>query len=145
MPTNLVYRNQSNDVNNSSIVIFQKNVAVNLGERAVAWIVIENCAIGNHHPFTYTYDLEVSAADSYGNYTPKEEAHSGDRHQMVYTPSGNTLKIEGSGTSASEVQLINNLKEGTITANCYRSGKLLATKTAIRPRKTTRPPPQSLR
>ena len=133
MPTNLVYRNQSNDVNNSSIVIFQKNVAVNLGEMAVAWIVIENCAIGNHHPFTYTYDLEISAADSYGNFTPQIAADNGNRYQMYLSSSGNSLGLEGKGTSVSEVQLINNLPQGAITANIYWSGKLLATKTAIAP------------
>ena len=133
MPTNLVFRNQSNDVNNSSIVIFQQNVAVNLGELPVAWVVIENCAIGNYHPFTYTYDLEISAADSYGNFTPQIEAENGKRYQMYLSTSGNSLGLEGNGTSPTEVQVINNLPQGAITANCYRSGKLLATKTTIAP------------
>jgi len=47
--------NKSSDVNNSEIVIFQKNVATNFDEQTVAWKVIQNCGMNNTHPFTFTF------------------------------------------------------------------------------------------
>ena len=49
----LNFINRSNDQNNSQVVIFQKNVAADLDELAVAWKVIDNCGQGDNHPFNY--------------------------------------------------------------------------------------------
>ncbi len=51
MDVKLNFVNRSNDVSNSSVVIFQKNVATDFDKTTVAWKVIENCGIGDHHPF----------------------------------------------------------------------------------------------
>ena len=40
--------NNSNDTNNSQIVIFQKNVATSFNEIAVAWQVIQDCGQGDN-------------------------------------------------------------------------------------------------
>jgi hypothetical protein len=73
----LNFINQSNDVNNSEIVIFQKNEAETFDELAIAWRVIKNCGVGDHHPFTYSHDFGVGSSDSYGNYTPQLSASTG--------------------------------------------------------------------
>ena len=67
----LNYVNHSNDTNNSSVVIFQQNVAENFGEIAIAWLVIKNCGRLDNHPFTYPLQFQVCASDSWGNYTPQ--------------------------------------------------------------------------
>jgi hypothetical protein len=125
--------NQSNDHNNSEIVIFQKNHATDFEELAVAWRVIQNLGQGNNHPFTFPKDMYVSASDSYGNYTPKLKAENGQLFHVVLDPSGHVLKYKGPGSSPAEVQLQNDLQKGTIDANIFKDGKLLATKTAIAP------------
>ncbi|HEX4418778.1 MAG TPA: hypothetical protein VH165_12795 [Kofleriaceae bacterium] len=125
--------NQSADCNNSSILVFQKNVATNFDEIAVAWQVIDNLGSGWIHPFTYDLDLQVSVADSWGNHMPPQDTADGQLWKVVRDCSGDQLKAGGPGTSASEVQVLNSLDRGAVSACIYRSGKLLATKTGVAP------------
>jgi hypothetical protein len=133
MDIQLNFINQSNDLNNSQIVIFQKNVATNFDELAVAWQVIKNCGQGDNHPFVFPMGMTVGASDSDGNYTPQLAAQNGQLFHVALTPSGDTLSFAGPGTSSSEVQVRNDLLKGAINASIYKNGSLLATKTSIAP------------
>jgi hypothetical protein len=133
MDVQLNFINNSNDNNNSSIVIFQKNVATSFDELAVAWQVIQYCGQGDNHPFTFPMRMQVGASDSYGNYTPQLDAQYGQLFQMTLTTSGDRLVSAGSGTSSKEVQVLNSLYKGAINASIYKSGRLLAVKTSIAP------------
>ncbi|WP_299161871.1 hypothetical protein [uncultured Tenacibaculum sp.] len=130
----LNFVNKSADTNNSSIVIFQQNVAEDFGEIAIAWKVIENCGRLDNHPFTYPMQFQVSSSDSYGNFTPQLTASNGNAFDMIKDTSGDILKQSStSATSSNEVEVRNNLASGAINANCYRDGKLLASKTGLAP------------
>ncbi len=129
----LNFINNSNDANNSEVVIFQKNVATNFDELAVAWQVIRYCGQGDNHPFTFPMTMYVGASDSYDNYTPQLEAQNGQLFQMALTTSGDRLVAFGGGTSSKEVQVLNSLPKGAINASIYKNGKLLAKKTSIAP------------
>ena len=129
----LNFINNSNDANNSEIVIFQKNVATNFDELAVAWQVIRYCGQGDNHPFSFPMTMQVGASDSYGNYTPQLDAQNGQLFQMALTTSGDRLVPAGAGTSSKEVQVLNSLAKGAINASIYKSGRLLAIKTSIAP------------
>ena len=130
----LNYVNHSNDTNNSSIVIFQQNVAEDFGEIAIAWLVIKNCGRLDNHPFTYPLQFQVCASDSWGNYTPQLDAVDGQAYEMVKDPSGDVLRISNApATNAAEVEVRNNLLQGAINANIYRQGRLLAAKTNLAP------------
>lgn len=130
----LNFINQSADTNNSSIVIFQQNVAEDFGEIAIAWRVIENCGRLDNHPFTYPLDFMVCASDSYGNYTPQLAATNGQAFDMSQDTSGDVLNLSSTpATSPNEVEVRNNLETGAIDANCYKDGKLLAAKTGLAP------------
>lgn len=133
MDIHLNFINDSNDMNNSEIVVFQKNAATDFDELAVAWLVIKYCGQGDNHPFVYPASMQVGASDSYGNYTPQIDAQYGQLFQMTLTPSGDRLELAGSGTSSREVQVLNSLPKGAINAGIYKAGKLLATKTSIAP------------
>ena len=133
MDIKLTFRNLSNDTNNSSVVIFQKNVAVDFDEKAVAWTVIQNCGQNEYHPFTYPIGMTVSSSDSWGNYTPQLTAQHGQMFEAAMTGSGDKLAYAGPATNASEVQVRNNLAQGAINAHIFKGGKLLAIKTAIAP------------
>ena len=63
----LTFINESNDANNSSVVLFQKNEKPNFRDVATAWKVIKNCATGWKHRFIYPSNTMVSASDSWGN------------------------------------------------------------------------------
>lgn len=133
MDIQLNFINKSNDANNSQVVIFQKNVATDFEELATAWRVIQNCGMGDNHPFTYPMAMQVSASDSWGNYTPKLTAQNGQQFAVKKTSSGNQLLANGSSANVNEVEVLNGLEQGAINANIYKSGKLLAQKTSIAP------------
>jgi hypothetical protein len=130
----LNFINRSNDTNNSSIVMFQQNVSPDFDETTIAWKVIQNCGRGDYHPFTYSLNFNVSASDSYGNYTQQLTAYDGQAFDMTTDASGDVLKLSATPASIStEVEVRNNLNVGAINANCYRDGKLLAAKTGLAP------------
>ncbi len=133
MAIQLNFINQSNDANNSQVVIFQKNAATGFDEPPVAWHVIENCGQGDSHPFIFPMDMQVAASDSYGNFTPQLNAQGGQLFQVSLTNSGDCLVPAGNATSAREVQVLNALPKGAINASCYRNGKLLAIRTSLAP------------
>lgn len=133
MDIQLKFINQSNDVNNSDVVIFQKNVATGFEEVAVAWTVIHNCGQGDYHPFKWTEASTINAGDSWGNYTPQLQAEPGQAFQVEMTTSGDHLSAAGASNSPQEIQLLNALPKGAVSANIYKDGRLLATKTSIAP------------
>lgn len=130
----LNFINQSNDTNNSSVVIFQQNVADSFNAYPIAWTVIQNCGQGDNHPFTFSLGISVSAGDSYGNFTPQLTAQDGDAFEMIKSTSGDILQRSATpAVSPTEVEIRNNLSMGAMSANCYRDGKLFATKHNLAP------------
>ena len=130
----LNFINQTADTNNSTYVVFQQNVAESFGEIAIAWQTIENCGRGDRHPFDYPTQFMVAAGDSYGNLTPEMPANIGEVYEMKLDHSGDVLvKSSETASSPSEVEIRNNLTMGSIDANIYRNGKLLASKTNVAP------------
>ncbi|WP_298690911.1 hypothetical protein [uncultured Sphingomonas sp.] len=121
MDIQLNFINQSADANNSQIVVFQKNVAAGYEELAVAWKVIEHCGFGDNHPFVYPMTMQVSASDSYGNYTPKLDAQPGNAFQVTLTTSGDMLNRSGLSNYPTEVQLSNNLPQARSTPTSTRA------------------------
>ncbi len=133
MDIQLKFINQSNDVNNSDVVIFQKNIATDFNEVAVAWTVIHNCGQGDYHPFKWPEASTINAGDSWGNFTPQLQAEPGQLFQLQMTTSGDHLSLAGPATNPQEIQLLNALPKGAISANIYKDGRLLASKTSIAP------------
>ena len=133
MDIKLNFINLSNDVNNSQVVIFQKNVSTDFDELAVAWKVISNCGRGDNHPFVFPLLTTVTASDSDGNYMPQKVAQNGQMFSVSRAASGNVLAIAGASTSSREIQLRNDLRTGAISAGVFKDNRLLAKKTGIVP------------
>lgn len=130
----LNFINRSNDTNNSSVVIFEKNVATGFDELAIAWTVIQNCAVGDNHPFTYPMGITVEASDAWGNFTSQQPASPGQLFEMVKNTSGDVLVSSNTSASSPEVYEIRNiLQQGSINAYCFRDGRICASKTGIAP------------
>ncbi len=125
--------NDSNSINGPEIVIFQKNVATGFQELAAAWTVAKNLGQGQHHPFTYSDQMEISVSDSWGNETPRLPASAGDNFQVFKDPAGIRMELEGKAVSPEDVSLINNLEQGSVNVNIYRDGKLLGVEPNIVP------------
>ncbi|CAG9241402.1 Aromatic ring-opening dioxygenase LigA [Burkholderia diffusa] len=133
MDINLNFVNLSNDVNNSQIVIFQKNVSTDFDELAIAWKVITNCGRGDNHPFVFPMLTTVSASDADGNYMPQKRADNGQVFTVSRATSGNVLALAGPAPTSREIQLRNDLSQGAITASVFKDNRLLAHKTGIVP------------
>ena len=133
MDIKLNFINESNDTNDSQIVIFQKNVAAASEAQTIAWLVIQHCGVGDNHPFTFPMTMQVAGGDSWGNFTPRLNAEPGQMYAMSRTSSGDTLQFHGPATNPAEVQVLNALPRGAISANIYKAGRLLACKTSIAP------------
>ncbi len=130
----LNFINRSADTNNTSYVIFQKNVATDTAELAIAWTVIENLGVGDNHPFAYPMHITVGAEDSYGNFTPQLAATYGDAFEMVKDDSGDVFReASPPATSPNELEVRNNLPQGAINALIYRDGRVCFRKTDIAP------------
>ena len=133
MDIKLNFINRSNDQNNASIVIFPKNVATDVEETAIAWLVIQNCGQGDNHPFVYPMTMTIGASDGYGNYTPQLPAQNGQLFHMTLTPLGHSLSLAGQGSSMAEVEISNDLATGSINAAIYKDGRVYVQKTSIAP------------
>ncbi len=130
----LNFINNSNDANNSQIVIFQKNVSNDFDELAVAWKVIENCGRLDNHPFSYPLEVSVGASDSWGNFTPQLDAPEGAAFDLIKDTSGDVLQRSTRPPASShEIEMHNHLQQGSISAYCYRDGNVCALKTGIAP------------
>lgn len=122
---------QSSELND--VVIFQNNTHSDFESLSIAWKVIRRCGYANYHPFTYTTEAEVSASDSYGNFTPHLRALPGQRFRVFLSPGGNQLASAGNLQGSDEIVVANNLERGAISANIFKSGKLFARKTMVAP------------
>jgi hypothetical protein len=130
----LTFFNDSNDQNNSNVVIFQKNVATDFDEIAVAWKVIQNCGTGWQNSFVFPMAFQVGASDSWGNTISNPlNAENGQMFHVYRSSSGDSLAYCGQSASRKEVQLRNDLPQGSIDASIYKDGRLLALKTGISP------------
>ncbi len=129
----LRFVNDSDADRGTSVIILQKNYATSIDEFLVAWKVIRNCAKDCYHPFTYSNEIEINVMDTYGNYTIEKEVEPGQQYEMVKRGFNDILTLKGEASSPVEVEVVNNLKQGAITVNALRSGRLLARKAAIPP------------
>lgn len=130
----LNFINESNDVNNSSVVIFQKNASIDFGELAVAWKVIKNCGRGWNHPFDYPSGFSVGVRDAYGNFSDLKEATFGQKWEAIRSTAGDEINLSQDEVSNSkEVEIQNSLPQGSIDAGIYKDGRLLMTSTNVCP------------
>lgn len=133
MNIHLCFVNRSKEMNNLKVVLFQKNVASSIGELAVAWKVIENCAPGCFHPICYSTQLALSVSDFYGNHTPIRPVDAGQVYSVSPTPLGRRVHSWGRHEVSGEVAVRNDLERGAINVNIYSNKRRLATKTAVAP------------
>jgi hypothetical protein len=126
--------NRSGDVNNSDYVVFQKNAATDVNVQSVAWIVIKNLGNSDNHPFVYPMEFSVGAKDSDGNYMPQIEAVNNTTYEVAMARSGHVLRPSTTpAANPTEVEVWNNLNLGSIDAQIYRDGLLLASKVNVAP------------
>lgn len=134
MEIKLNFVNNSNDANNSQVVIFQKNVASNFDEVALAWHVITSSGQGDSHPFTYPMNLTLNIGDTGDKSGPPLTDQSISVSQNRIMPSGEyALLMNPPATTDKEVQIRNDLAKGAINASIYKDGKLLAVNSPVTP------------
>ena len=134
MNIKLTFVNESNDMNNSDVVIFQKNALADPDEDVVAWTVIKNCRRNCSHTFVYPMGFSIGASDFYGNVSNLQEGEFGQQWNIARSVSGDTVQLSQTPAShVNQVELANHLPVGTVNAQIYKDGKLLLVKTGISP------------
>jgi hypothetical protein len=129
----LNFINNSNDANNSQVVIFQKNVATNFDEIAVAWKVISFAGRGDSHRIEFPLTNSAAVAAAGGDAGAPVPAPNGSLLSAQDAGEGAVLTAVGSASSAKEIQVLNQRTRGSIDAQIYKDGRLLAVKTSVAP------------
>lgn len=130
----LTFINESNDQNNSNIVIFQKNKNGNNSNHVTAWHVIQNIGKGWNHTINYSEHVEIVARDTWKNYTTRRKAEPGESFEVVRMSSGDELQYSRQSTvGPSDIQFRNKLDSEPMDALIYRNGKLLAEVNGVEP------------
>jgi hypothetical protein len=133
MNISLNFINNSNDANNSQVVIFQKNVATNFDEVAVAWKVISFAGRGDSHRIEFPLTNSAAVAEAGGDAGAPVSAPNGTLLAAQDAGDGAVLTAAGSASSAKEIQVLNQRARGSIDAQIYKDGRLLAVKTSVAP------------
>ncbi len=132
--TKLNFIKKSNDNHNSTIVIFQKNVAESFDETAVAWTVIKNPKQLIKYSFLYPSHFKVQASDPDGNPTCTMTACEGQSFELAAEKSENCLKLSSiPAINKKDVEIKNSLETGAISGYALRDEKILAAKSGIAP------------
>ena len=138
IPTDVEFNfiNRSNSTDIPEVVIFQKNVAENSDDTAIAWLVIKNCGKDENYSFIYPSEMGINASNDSGDYSQILATQNGQLFQLFLTESGPTLNYEGPGSNPKQVQLLNALPEEWINANIFKDGRILAQKSPVNPQQT---------
>lgn len=137
MDTYLNLVNAGVGLEGTEIVLYQKNYLRQIEDSnlspAIAWRQIRNCNYGWHHPFVYSYDIEVAVSDDFGNYSPRVPVTDGQVLEIRPIASGRCLAIAPRQKTSAQVKVINKLARGSYTVNIFRSGSVIAQKTSVSP------------
>ncbi|TND08457.1 MAG: hypothetical protein FD123_2253 [Bacteroidetes bacterium] len=131
--------NQSNDTNNSTIVIFQAPPAGDTapgdsaGHALYAWKVISNIRPGETFTFKYPSENFASACDSWGNFGQMMPAPPGSSFVMQLTSDGEELTHINPPLDPGAVVIRNGMKSDAISAYIYKGGRPLAAKMNMKP------------
>lgn len=139
MDTQLNFINRSLAGHTAEIVLFQKNLALEMSALDVAWKVIRYCGRDCSHPVVFAQSFEVSVQDRWGNYTPRLAAQPGQSFELVQGPvAGRQLRrCRRDGAAAHAVggviEVLNGQSQGAVDVCLYRGGVLLGCKTSVVP------------
>lgn len=111
------------------VVIFQKNVAESFDESIIAWRVL-SINQDSSRQLVYEPELKISGSDEFNNMTSKLEAIYGKNFTLSNGP---LLAQTGNASSLNEIELLNSLDSGDITANIFRTNRLLGIKAGVSP------------
>lgn len=131
MDIELNFVNESDIPNNFDFAICQKNI-----EPTIAWTVIQYCAKGDNHPFTFPSAISIGAIDSWGNRTPAITAEYGSEYKVIRNQLGDILEFDRSGLPPTQVRMRNALSQGAIDCQFFRDNRLTAVVQKLPPDQT---------
>ena len=128
----LNFINKTENQNNFDVLFFQKNIALDNDENAVAWKVIKNCTAGSNHLFTFPREILVSVSDSLETeiITPTL-ALDGQILRIYKDNSGYQLSSYDSGAKGKDIEIRNELISESINIKIYKDGRVLSVKVGV--------------
>ncbi|MFS0519402.1 hypothetical protein ACEYW6_32555 [Nostoc sp. UIC 10607] len=135
MSTNvdITFVNQSNDEDDSSVLVFMKPTESNFAAQSTAWQVIKNIGYNCWHKFTYTLDTSVVALWDNGNSgTFPIPTTNGKNYALKQSKGGFTLEEAGNGNAPNEFDVINKIATAHgISVVAYKDGNPILTKNTV--------------
>lgn len=129
----LNFVNNTEDGKNRTVVIFQQNLEIRAGARSAAWLVLDSREEGDAQPFTFPLRLTLSVKDSYGNYSPRQDAGRDHVFEMVKDPSGHVLRAANAPAADPGTMELKNRLTSDISGMIHRGDRLLAIKPVLPP------------
>jgi hypothetical protein len=130
---NILYVNESNDEDNSSVLVFMKPTESNFAAKATAWQVIDNIGYNCWHKFTYTLNTSVIAMwDNGKSGTFPMDTSNGKTYALKETKGGFSLDENGKTCAANEFDVINQVRTAHgISVVAFKDSKPILTKNSI--------------
>lgn len=129
---NILYVNESNDEDNSSVLVFMKPTESNFAAESTAWQVIDNIGYNCWHKFTYTLNTSVIAMwDNGKSGTFPMDVSNGKTYVLKETKGGFSLQ-EHEGRTTNEFDVINQVRTANgISVVAFKDSKPILTKNSI--------------
>ena len=130
---NILYVNESNDEDNSSVLVFMKPSESNFAAQATAWQVINNIGYNCWHKFTYTLKTSIVALwDNGKSGTFPMDTSNGKTYALKETKGGFSLDETDKTCGANEFDVINQVRTANgISVVAFKDGKPILTKNSI--------------
>ena len=130
---NILYVNESNDEDNSSVLVFMKPTESNFSAKATAWQVIDNIGYNCWHKFTYTLNTSVIAMwDNGKSGTFPMDTSNGKTYVLKETNGGFSLDENAKGCAANEFHVLNQVRTANgISVVAFKDGKPILTKNSV--------------
>ncbi len=134
MQTSLRFFNRTEMPESLNIIMFQQNLAPDFNEEIVVWRQVDALVKDEDREVQLKWDMSVGLLDSDGNYTQRLATQAGKLFRAALTNSGHQIVAQGEASEKDEVQILNALELGAVSAMLYRGGVVVGRQGPFAPR-----------
>ncbi len=130
---NILFVNQSNDRDNSNVLVFMKPTESNFAAQSTAWQIIKDIGYNCWHKFTYTLNTSVIALwDGGKSGTFPIDTANGKTYALKQTKGGFSLEENGNGNTPNEFDVINKVSvPNGVSVIAFKDGNPILTKQTV--------------
>lgn len=126
--------NQSKDQESGNFVMMQKNLLDDQASQPTFWHTYVELAPGADFPLQFDHQVELTGIDGKNYACRRLKGLKGKQVSYINDKGTKKLIVTGKAENPNRIEFINGMKEETVKAGIYRSGKRLSLIKDIRPR-----------